>query len=369
MHLYIHIPFCKQACHYCNFHFSTNLQNKAAMVRAICREIEMQRDYLPAKALETIYFGGGTPSLLSEKELTDIFRTIQACFSIAPDAEITLEANPDDLVEANLGVLKKFVNRLSIGIQTFDAATLLKMNRAHNAKQSEVCVKVAQDAGFENISVDLMYGLGADFENDLSKTLALNVPHVSAYCLTIETKTVWGNQQKSGHRPPEDEERSVAEFESLVNTLTQNGYEQYEICSFAKPNRYSVHNSAYWQREPYLGVGPSAHSYNGHSRQYNVANNARYIRAVEAGRLEFEIEQLSLDNQVNDYILTGLRTSWGCDLGVIRALVGERWQQQQRATLENYIERDYLSRQKNNIVLTESGKLFADRIASDLFLV
>ena len=368
MHLYLHIPFCKQACHYCDFYFSTNLQNKAAMVRAICNEIKMQRGYLPADALQTIYFGGGTPSLLSESELGEIFETIQKYFTVAPDAEITLEANPDDLTVGNLRILKKYVNRLSVGIQTFDAYTLKSMNRAHNAQEAETCVKVAQDAGFENLSVDLMYCLGADFENDLAKTIALDVPHASVYCLSIAPKTVWGTQLLRGHRPEVNEEQAASEFEKSAEALTQNGYVHYEISSFAKPGRYSRHNSAYWQRKPYLGVGPSAHSYNGHSRQFNVANNAQYIRVVEAGGLSFEMEQLSKNDQVNEYVMTSIRTMWGCDMAIINELAGEKWGQQQKTTLNSCVADGLLEWTPQGFKLTKAGKLFADRIASDLFL-
>ena len=338
------------------------------MVRAICAEITMQRGYLPASALKTIYFGGGTPSLLSESELNQIFETIQKYHTIAPDAEITLEANPDDLTVGNLNILKKYVNRLSIGIQTFDADTLKNMNRAHNAHEAQTCVKAAQDAGFENISVDLMYCLGADFENDLVKTIALEVPHVSVYCLSIAPKTVWGTQLLRGHRPEVNEEQAASEFEKSADALIESGYEHYEISSFAKPGRYSRHNSAYWQRKPYLGVGPSAHSYNGHSRQYNVANNAQYIRVVEAGNLDFEIEQLTPSNQVNEYIMTSIRTMWGCDMAIVKELAGDRWGQCQKTTLNTYTTNGLLAWTHQGFKLTKAGKLFADRIAADLFL-
>ncbi|WP_428653636.1 radical SAM family heme chaperone HemW [Runella sp.] len=384
MHLYLHIPFCKQACHYCDFHFSTNLKSKTDLVAAICREIELQKEYLPTRTLETIYFGGGTPSLLSEAELGQIFETIHQIYQVSPSAEITLEANPDDLTKEKLVSLKPFINRLSIGLQTFHEPYLRFMNRAHNAAQSEASVKLAQDNGFENLTIDLMYGmserlLGIENSNDSSdeqlwqkdmeKAVALNTPHISAYNLTIEPKTALGNWLKKGKIKAVDEELSARHFEQMTAYLMANTYEQYEISNFARNGQYARHNSSYWKRKPYLGVGPSAHSFNGKSRQYNVANNTFYVQSLEEKKIPFEIEFLTSCDQVNDYLLTGLRTMWGCDLGIIKELAGIDLKEIHNNYLTAFMNNGWVFIENNILYLTPKGKLFADRIASDLFIV
>lgn len=383
MHLYLHIPFCKQACHYCDFHFSTQLKSKTEMVAAICREIELQQDYLPTRTLETIYFGGGTPSLLADKELGQIFEAIHRIYQVRSDSEITLEANPDDLTSQKLLELKPFINRLSIGLQSFHEPYLRFMNRAHNAQESESCVKLAQDSGFENLTIDLIYGMSERlldiktsgktdeqiWQADLEKAIGLNTPHISAYNLTIEPQTALGNWLKKGKIKPVDEELSARHFEQMVRSLTQAGYEQYEISNFAKNGQYARHNSSYWKLSPYLGVGPSAHSFNGASRQYNVANNTKYVKALQENRLDCELEILTPFDQVNDYLLTSLRTIWGCDLRVIQEIGGIDLLEIQKQYFTAFVENGWLTISNNVLFLTSKGKLFADRIASDLFLV
>ena len=372
MHLYLHIPFCKQACHYCDFHFSTNLSAKTDMVGAICREVELQKDYLPSRNLETIYFGGGTPSLLTTSELGQIFETIHRFFDVQQGAEITLEANPDDLSSLKMKELKRFINRLSIGIQSFHEPHLRFMNRAHNAMEAENCVKIAQAAGIENLSIDLIYGVSAEaavWQADLEKATTLNVPHISAYCLTIEEKTAFGEWLKKGRLVAVDEEAAAQQFEMLTTHLTAFGYEQYEIASFARAGQYARHNSSYWKRHSYLGVGPSAHSFNGTSRQHNVANNMQYIKSLQQSKTPFSVENLTVFDQINDYLLTSLRTVWGCDLGVIRQIGGNDWEITQKTTIEGFIKEDWLRLESDVLYLTPKGKLFADRISSDLFLV
>lgn len=377
MHLYLHIPFCKQACHYCDFHFSTSLGQKSALVDALCAEICLQKDYLPNQALETIYFGGGTPSLLSERELAQIFETIHANFTVASNvngepAEITLEANPDDLTPEKLRVLRQYVNRLSVGIQTFDEATLRWMNRAHSAQEAEASVVLGREAGFNNLSVDLIYGIPGRgpscWQADLEKLLALDVPHLSAYALTIEPDTAFGRWQQKGKLPPADEALAADQFNALTQTLTQVGYEHYEISNFAQPGHYARHNTAYWQRKPYLGIGPSAHSYNGHSRQYNIANNARYIAEVQQGNLPAEREELTTADQVNEYLLTGLRTQWGCSLSELSTLLGTDFASQQAHDLGAMYASGWLMNEGDRLRLTNAGKLFADRVAATLFV-
>lgn len=374
MHLYLHIPFCAQACHYCDFHFSTRLAGRVAMVAALTRELELQKHYLPAVPLDTVYFGGGTPSLLSEPELHALFGAIHRNFSVNPRAEITLEANPDDLTTEKLHTLRRLgVNRLSIGIQSFDEGHLRRLHRLHSAAEGEASVRRAQEVGFENLSIDLIYAIPATnhriWETDLSKATALCVPHLSAYCLTIEPQTVFGNWLKRKKIQPIDEAIAAQQFEMLTSHLLAHGYEHYEISNFAKPGRYSRHNTSYWRQEPYLGIGPSAHSFNGAtSRQFNVAHNARYAEAIGRGDIPAEVERLSEKDRVNEYLLTGLRTQWGCDLGKLNA-ISDTGRAEVLALVPPFVERGWLRLEENRLRLTPAGKLFADRVASELFWV
>jgi oxygen-independent coproporphyrinogen III oxidase len=371
--LYIHIPFCKQACHYCDFHFSTSLANKDKMVIAICKELELQKSYLSENKLDSIYFGGGTPSLLSEEDLEKIFQTIRANFQIAENCEITLEANPDDLSKDKFRVFKKAgINRLSIGIQTFNEAHLQFMNRAHNAHEAIIAVKNAQNAGFENLSIDLIYGIPSNnhsiLENDLEIIKSLNINHISAYCLTIEPKTTFGNWVKTNKMNEIDEDFAKEQFDITLGTLIEMGFEQYEISNFAKNKAYSKHNTNYWFGKQYLGIGPSAHSYNGESRQYNIANNNLYIKGIEENNLKFEKEFLSPENKTNEYILTKLRTTWGLDLDKIEEISGKRFLFENKESLNQYLQLGYLELENRTIKLSYEGKLIADKLASDLFL-
>ncbi len=372
MHLYLHIPFCKQACHYCDFYFSTSLGQKSALVDALCTEISLQKNYLPNQPVETIYFGGGTPSLLTESELVQLFTAIQGNFSVSPTAEITLEANPDDLSAQKLQVLRRYVNRLSIGIQTFDEPTLRWMNRAHTATEAEACVWLAREAGFENLSVDLIYGIPnrdeSRWQADLQQILSLNVPHLSAYALTIEPDTAFGRWQQKGKLPLADEAVAAGQFEELTKALTDANYEHYEISNFARSGQYARHNTAYWQRRPYLGIGPSAHSYNSHSRQYNIAHNARYIAAIQQERLPATVEELTTADQVNEYLLTGLRTQWGCSLAELNTLLGDDFANRQGHDLKTMYASGWLTNDGDRLRLSEAGKLFADRVAATLFV-
>jgi len=374
MHLYLHVPFCAQACHYCDFHFSTRLAGREAMVTALARELELQKTYLPPTPLETVYFGGGTPSLLAENELNELFNAIHRKFSVEKTAEITLEANPDDLTAEKLHVLRRMgVNRLSIGIQSFDDGHLRRLHRLHSAAEGEASVRRSQDSGFENLSIDLIYAIPADnhgtWETDLARATALGVPHLSAYCLTIEPRTVFGNWLKRKKLQPIDETFAAHQFEMLTSHLVSQGYEHYEISNFAKPGRYSRHNTSYWRQEPYLGVGPSAHSFDGIStRQVNVPNNARYVEAIGRGQIPAELERLSEKDRLNEYLLTGLRTQWGCELAKLEA-ISEAGRAEVLALVPPFVERGWLRMDENRLRLTEAGKLFADRVAAELFWV
>lgn len=373
MHLYLHIPFCKQACHYCDFHFSTNTANKRAVVEAIAQEIVLRKSYLPQGDMQTIYFGGGTPSMLDQTELSLLLDTIHRHFRVAPHAEITLEANPDDLNAASLQMFANAgVNRLSIGIQSFHEPHLRFMNRAHSASEAEQCVKLTQDAGIDNISIDLIYAIPSEDHtillSDLSKAFTLNVPHISAYCLTIEPQTAFGNWLKKKKIRPIEEEYAAQQFEILVKSLAEHGYEQYEISNFARNGLYSNHNSSYWKQHPYLGVGPSAHSYNGASREYNVSSNTKYLEAIQKDMIPSTVETLSRADQTNEYLLTGLRTKWGVELQKLETLSADAFTLQAGGELGKMIRKGWIREDSGILLLTEAGKLFADRIASELFI-
>ncbi len=373
MHLYIHIPFCRQACHYCDFHFSTNTKNKRAIVEAIAKEIVLRKEYLDSNNVETIYFGGGTPSLLDTLELDLLLNSIHSNFTVNPDAEITLEANPDDLDLQKLFQLKNAgINRLSIGIQSFHEPHLTYLNRVHNAYEAGSCVKIAQDAGITNISIDLIYAIPAPDHSilnlDMQKAFDLDVSHISAYCLTIEPQTAFGSWLKKKKIKPIDEEFAAQQFEILIAGLSEKGYEQYEISNFARNEQYSNHNSAYWKQRPYLGVGPSAHSYNRVSREYNISNNAQYLAAIQQNTIPSTIEILSAADQTNEYLLTGLRTKWGCELSTLDLLSGNQFQERNHAEISEMAQKGWLYTDNGTILLSQAGKLFADRVASELFI-
>lgn len=373
--LYLHIPFCKQACHYCDFHFSTSMALKSQLVEAITQELALRADYLGAQAtLDTIYFGGGTPSLLTQAELEQLFDAIHRHFRVAEDVEVTLEANPDDLTPLKVRELAASpINRLSIGLQSFHEPHLRLMNRAHSATESGAAVRLAQDAGFENISVDLIYGVPADshaiWEQDMAAAFTLGVPHLSCYALTVEPDTVFGRRQQKGtFRPPPDD-FVARQFELLLSEMTRHGYQQYEISNFCQPGRESRHNSAYWRGVPYLGVGPSAHSFNGHSRQYTLANNPQYVAAVlERQEVPATIEVLSPLDRANEYLMTSLRTAQGTDLRHLRDTLGVDLLIQQAAYLQELQATSLATLDDaGTLRLTDQGKLLADHITLTLF--
>lgn len=344
------------------------------MTDAIKTELELQKNYLTPAPLQTIYFGGGTPSLLSETQLNDILNTIYTHYQVAENVEITLEGNPDDLSDHYISILKNSgINRLSIGIQTFDPEMLTYLNRAHNAQQAERCVKFSQDSGITDISVDLIYALPADdhhrLVNDLTKLTDLQTPHLSAYCLTIEPKTVFGKWLKQKKMNPIEDSFAAQQYELTVETLELNGFEQYEISNFARNSRYSQHNTAYWQQKSYLGIGPGAHSFQTHTRQSNVSNNAIYIKELKNQRLPATIEHLSPTDHYNEYILTGLRTKWGCQLNKLQEYTNQRFHEIQSTNLAIFTENNWIVLNNNTLQLTNKGKLFADYISSELFII
>lgn len=372
--IYIHIPFCKQACHYCNFHFSTSLLLKNDFIGALLSEIELQRNYLGTTEIKTIYFGGGTPSLLSNNELGFIFEKLQTAFNMAAEVEITLEANPDDITAGKLWEWKQSgINRFSIGIQSFFDEDLKWMNRAHNAAEAENCIHLVKEAGFENFSVDLIYGgptlTDAHWQQNMDKVIALRVPHLSCYALTVEPKTALEKMIRQHKKEAIDPDKQASHFLLLMERLQQAGYEHYEISNFAQPGYRSKHNSSYWQGEPYLGLGPSAHSYNGNSRQWNIANNALYIQALKKGEVNFEKEILSREQQINEYIMTALRTAEGINFHFMTQRFGEQVKQQVITSLLQPKYQSKIQLSPDKVVLTQEGKLFADGIAADLFFI
>ena len=379
--IYLHIPFCKQACHYCNFHFSTSLKYKAEMVKAMLQELELRQDYLIDKELDSIYFGGGTPSLLTEGELMQFFEQIEKRFTIKPDAEITLEANPDDLTKEKVSALRRTpVNRLSIGVQSFFEEDLRFFNRAHSASEARASLEDALAEGFDGLTIDLIYGSpttsDAHWEENLNITFGYDIPHVSCYALTVEERTALFHFIQTGKAPPVDEARAARQFERLVAAMRSQGYLQYEISNFARPGHFAVHNSSYWKGEPYLGLGPSAHSYNGESRQWNVANNAKYLRAfqdlpgfkkqVSPSTGLFEIEYLSPDDRYNEYVMTGLRTIWGVELLRLRQM-GKTYEQHFLQHIQSFIDAGQAEREGETVRLTDAGKFLADGIAAAVF--
>lgn len=371
--LYIHIPFCKQACHYCDFHFSTNLELVEKIVDSICLEINLRKEYLLNNTLDSIYFGGGTPSLLSEKHLKKIIETISYNFQMAGNIEITLEANPDDLNKEKLEILQKIgINRLSIGVQSFNENHLKFMNRAHNNIEAIDCIENAKKIGFDNFSIDIIYGIPAvNHEiliDDLEKANQFGINHISAYCLTIEPKTTFGKWVKNKTMPSIDEEFASEQFEIVMEILKNQDFEQYEISNFAKKGNYSKHNTSYWTGKHYLGVGPSAHSFNGESRQANISNNSLYIKGLVNNKPNFSLEILTNADKTNEYLMTSLRTIWGVDLAKIEELSKGLFSMQNNSTIEKYLTKKWIQTVDDKLQLTKNGKYFADQIASNLFI-
>jgi oxygen-independent coproporphyrinogen-3 oxidase len=371
--IYIHIPFCKQACHYCDFHFSTSMKTAGDMAEAICAEVVLQKDFLQKENIETIYFGGGTPSLLPLAQLSKIMAEIKGNFAVSGGAEITLEANPDDINPEKLSELKSLgINRLSIGIQSFSDEILKWMNRAHSGAEATNSVKLTQAAGFENITIDLIYGVPGLSSNDWSNTLRtaidLGVDHISSYCLTVESGTALGHRVAKGTEQPVDEELAAEHFQIMVKILEDAGYEQYEISNFARHGRYSRHNTNYWTGEKYLGLGPSAHSYDGFKRSWNVSSNTRYIKAIMEGNLPSDYEILTQADRYNEWVMTGLRTRWGIEPAVAQKRFGFDMETQFGASLKDLIESDLATMNEGRFTLTRKGRILADGIASELFI-
>ncbi|MGF1559843.1 MAG: radical SAM family heme chaperone HemW [Flavobacteriaceae bacterium] len=371
--IYIHIPFCKQACHYCDFHFSTSMKKKDVMIAALKKELELRKDEFKEELVETIYFGGGTPSVLEVQEIEQIITTVYSSYAVSDHAEITLEANPDDLTNDRIVQFSEGrINRLSIGIQSFFEEDLKLMNRAHSAHDAEVCIQQATRY-FENISIDLIYGMpkmGNDrWLANIEKALSYHIPHISSYALTVEPKTALASFIKKGIIEPMDDQVAQDHFNILLDSMEANGYVSYEISNFGKPGYFSRNNTAYWQGKKYIGIGPSAHSYDGNRRAWNSSNNSKYIASIESNVLPMEIEVLSKTDKYNEYVMTGLRTIWGVSLERIRDEFGVNYHRYLLQQADKYVQENLLFIDGDKLLTTRKGRFLADGIAADLFMV
>lgn len=371
--IYIHIPFCKQACYYCDFHFSTSLKKKDLMVAAIVKELEMRQAEFKNERVETIYFGGGTPSLLNRKELESIINTVYKFYKVNNNPEITLEANPDDLSKEKMKELAKSpVNRLSIGVQSFFEEDLKLMNRAHSAKEAKASIKAAMKH-FNNVSVDLIYGIpGASHKRwikNIETTLSFNVPHISSYALTVEPKTALKKFIDKGVIKNVDDEQAQQQFQILLEHLEAADFIHYELSNFGKEGFFSRNNSAYWQGKSYLGIGPSAHSFNGHERSWNIRNNSIYINSIKNEILPSEVETLTVTDRYNEYIMTGLRTIWGVSVDKVEMEFGKTHKNYLLKQAQKHINEHLLYLDDDKLLTTKKGKFLSDGIAADLFLL
>lgn len=372
--IYIHIPFCRQKCYYCDFYKTVNTSLTSKFISSLKTEAKLRKNYLQAEAVETIYFGGGTPSVLNAHELEDILNFLHKNFEIQAAVETTFEANPDDLTPTYLQAIKKAgINRLSIGIQSFQDEHLKKMNRRHNAEQAESVVRNAAELGFNNISADLIYGLPqltkTQWKESLNRVFRLPIQHLSAYHLTYHQGTAFYTWLKKGTLKELAEEESVNQFNVLLDEAERAGFEQYEISNFARNACYSKHNTAYWQGKKYLGLGPSAHSYDKHSRRWNVASVESYINSLSAKAQYFEEEKLSMQDQYNEYILTRIRTKWGVSLSFVKENFGEKYHQNLLHQIQKYKTADLLLLNGDALLLTRKGLFVSDEIMSDFMII
>jgi len=372
--IYLHIPYCKQKCHYCNFYSIASSLYRDDFVGSLIEEIELRNDYLIDESINTIYFGGGTPSLLSVNEINRIVEKIEECFNVDGSAEITLEANPDDLTEDKLKALKNetAVNRLSMGVQSFFTDDLVYLNRVHNGNEARKSIELSLKEGFSNMTIDLIYGIPTltknKWEQNLEIFFSYNLPHLSSYSLTVEPKTALNTLIKKGKMKNVDEEQSIEHFKILLKKTAQKDFIHYEISNFAKEGFYSKHNSIYWLGGHYAGFGPSAHSFNGFSRQWNVSNMKKYVEADRIENIVAEKEILTNEQQFNEYVMTSLRTSWGCDIVHIENVFGKNFAQRLKNDMKPFITEKKVKAVGTGYFLTNYGKLFADGIAADMFL-
>ncbi len=371
--IYIHIPFCKQACHYCDFHFSTSMKHKGALVDALCKELVLRKDDLQVP-VKNIYFGGGTPSLLKAEELEQIFETINKHFDIVENPEITLEANPDDITKELLKTLtQQGINRLSLGVQSFYEQDLKLMNRAHDAFEAKKSIELVKHY-FDNYSIDLIYGMPdmdlSRWKTNLQTALDFEVPHLSCYALTVEPNTALNRFIENNIIPPVDDEQAAEHFDLLYDTMSKEGYEHYEFSNFGKPGYFSQNNLAYWTGKPYLGIGPSGNGYDGkQKRTWNIKNNIKYIKAIANNELPQNLEILSKTDQYNEYIMTRLRTKWGVNFDEVRSSFGKEFSDYLILQMQNLLDDEYLEIKNNHLIITKKGKFLSDGIAAELFKI
>jgi oxygen-independent coproporphyrinogen-3 oxidase len=371
--IYIHIPFCKQACHYCDFHFATSMKKKDEMVLALAKEIKIRKREFEGEVIETIYFGGGTPSVLTTEEIQFLIDEVYTNFEVSENPEITLEANPDDLSQERIIELSKSpINRLSIGIQSFFEEDLQMMNRAHNSAEAKKCLEEATKY-FDTISLDLIYGIpgmsNEKWKENIETALSFGISHISSYALTVEPKTALNKLIQTGKIAKPNDDLAQEHFFILVEMLEKNDFIHYELSNFGKENYFSKNNSAYWLGKKYIGIGPSAHSYDGVSRSWNVSNNAIYLKTLDENKLPNEIEILSKTDRYNEYIMTGLRTIWGVSLFRIESEFGSDYLEYLNKEAQKYIDDNLLSNTENILKATKKGKFLTDGIASDLFMI
>lgn len=371
--IYIHIPFCKQACHYCDFHFSTSLKKKDEMLQALAKEIYLRKEEFRNEIVETIYFGGGTPSILTVDDIRLLIDEVYKHYNVVENPEITLEANPDDLSENQIiEFSKNQINRLSIGIQSFFEDDLKLMNRAHNADEAKKCLQKATQY-FDNISIDLIYGMpnmsNEKWLQNIETALSFNVPHISSYALTVEPKTALHSFIRKGIISQPDDEVAQEHFHILADKLQEHGFIHYELSNFGKENYFSKNNSSYWLGKKYIGIGPSAHSYDGKNRGWNISNNSLYIKSLHDDKLPIEMETLTKTDRYNEYIMTGLRTIWGVSLERIETEFGITYLNYLNKQAAKFIKDHLLFVDDNVLYTTKKGKFLSDGIASDLFYI
>lgn len=372
--IYIHIPYCKKLCYYCDFHFSLQTNTIPDFISALCAEIRLQKDFLVQQEISTIYFGGGTPSVLSAQDINTILAEIRSNFSVHPQAEISFECNPEDCTKSYLTEIAEIgITRLSIGVQSFDDAELGMLNRRHSGKQAQQAINTAYDAGFTNCTIDVIYGLPNQsleaWKKNLKQVETLPVSHISAYALTLEPKTALNHFVKNKHIQMLPDTDVVKHFEYLLEWAEKQDFEQYEISNFAKHMAYSQHNTNYWKQIPYLGLGPSAHSYNGQKRFWNIAHNQKYITAIQQGAIPNQSEVITITDAFNEYVMTNLRTKWGVDMRTIKNTYPQKYFVTFTSAIQKFLANGMLRQDESIIRITNKGIMVSDAIITDLFYV
>jgi oxygen-independent coproporphyrinogen-3 oxidase len=371
--IYLHIPFCKKLCFYCDFYHVISVDDNSAFIDALLKEASLRKDYLGNETISTIYLGGGTPSVFSVRELETILNHINKQFNVDSDAEITIELNPDDVQKTYLkGLKENNINRISLGIQSWRDTDLKRLNRRHDSAQAIFALNETLNAGFENVTIDLIYGIPGmsykEWESNLDFSLSFDIKHLSAYHLTFEPGTVFGKMLEKGVISEVDEDDSAAQFNILIEKTGAAGFIHYEISNFGKPGFFSVHNSNYWKQISYIGLGPSAHSFNGYSRQWNIRDLKGYVKALNTGKPFFEREELDTKTQFNEYVMTSLRTMWGIDLEYVETMFEKEGYDYVINLAGKFKDYGLMKQEKNSLILTNQGKLISDNIISEFMM-